>query len=103
MYKSVLKLFILVFVFLLNVPLQAEKRKSHNKEFSHTKTSFVITQDSKDSNLDEVWIKVKYKKTPYYIVKNEQPQYIYTIINDKKGSRVGHREFINNKKKYTIY
>ena len=57
MYKSVLKLFILLFVFLLNVPLKAKKRILKNKEFSHTKTSFVITQDSKDSNLD-----AKYKQ-----------------------------------------
>ena len=59
MYKSVQKLFILLFVFSLSTPLQAKKRISNNKEFSHTKTSFVITQDSKDSNLDEKYNQAK--------------------------------------------
>ena len=65
MYKSVLKLFILVFVFLLNVPLQAKKRISHNKEFSHTKTSYVITQDSKDSKDSNLDAKYKQAKSLY--------------------------------------
>jgi len=52
-YKSVQKLLIILFVFSLSTPLQAKKRISINKEFSQTKTSFVITKDSKDSSLDE--------------------------------------------------
>ena len=65
MYKSVLKLFILLFVFLLNVPLKAKKRILKNKEFSHTKTSFVITQDSKDSKDSNLDAKYKQAKSLY--------------------------------------
>lgn len=87
MYKSVLKLFILVFVFLLNVPLQAEKRKSHNKEFSHTKTSFVITQDSKDSNLDA---KYKQAKSLYenkrYVESLQTALYLNEQVKTTKNS-----------------
>ena len=87
MYKSVLKLFILVFVFLLNVPLQAEIRKSHNKEFSHTKTSFVITQDSKDSNLDA---KYKQAKSLYenkrYVESLQMALYLNEQVKTTKNS-----------------
>ena len=87
MYKSVLKLFILVFVFLLNVPLQAEIRKSHNKEFSHTKTSFVITQDSKDSNLDA---KYKQAKSLYenkrYVESLQTALYLNEQVKTTKNS-----------------
>ena len=87
MYKSVLKLFILVFVFLLNVPLQAEKRKSHYKEFSHTKTSFVITQDSKDSNLDA---KYKQAKSLYenkrYVESLQTALYLNEQVKTTKNS-----------------
>ena len=62
-----------------------------------------IVDDDDDDDDDEVWIKVKYKKIPYYIIKNENPQYIYNIIDNKKGVKVGYREIINNKKKYTLY
>ena len=87
MYKSVLKLFILVFVFLLNVPLQAEKRNSHNKEFSHTKTSFVITKDSKDSNLDA---KYKQAKSLYenkrYVESLQTALYLNEQVKTTKNS-----------------
>ena len=87
MYKSVLKLFILVFVFLLNVPLQAEIRKSHNKEFSHTKTSFEITQDSKDSNLDA---KYKQAKSLYenkrYVESLQTALYLNEKVKTTKNS-----------------
>ena len=87
MYKSVLKLFILVFVFLLNVPLQAEIRKSHNKEFFHTKTSFVITQDSKDSNLDA---KYKQAKSLYenkrYVESLQTALYLNEQVKTTKNS-----------------
>jgi len=87
MYKSDLKLFILVFVFLLNVPLQAEIRKSHNKEFSHTKTSFVITQDSKDSNLDA---KYKQAKSLYenkrYVESLQTALYLNEQVKTTKNS-----------------
>ena len=58
------------------------------------------TDDSDDD--DEVWIKVKHKKQAYYIVQGENPQYIYSIIDNKKGDRIGHREMVmvNDKKKY---
>ena len=58
-YKSVQKLLIILFVFSLSTPLQAKKRISINKEFSQTKTSFVITKDSKDSSLDEKYNQAK--------------------------------------------
>ena len=69
-------------------------------------TETVIDTDNKESDEDdddEVWIKVKHKKKSYFIVKNESPQYIYSIIeNNKKGNKIGHREMniVNDKKKY---
>jgi len=61
------------------------------------------TENNTDDDTDEVWIKVKYKKIAYYIVENENPQYIYTIMDNKKCDKVGYREIINKKKKYTFY
>ena len=90
MYKSVLKLFILVFVFLLNVPLQAEIRKSHNKEFSHTKTSFVITQDSKDSKDSNLDAKYKQAKSLYenkrYVESLQTALYLNEQVKTTKNS-----------------
>ena len=90
MYKSVLKLFILVFVFLLNVPLQAEKRKSNNKEFSHTKTSFVITQDSKDSKDSNLDAKYKQAKSLYenkrYVESLQTALYLNEQVKTTKNS-----------------
>jgi len=72
---------------LLNVPLQAEKRTSHNKEFSHTKTSFVITQDSKDSNLDA---KYKQAKSLYenkrYVESLQTALYLNEQVKTTKNS-----------------
>ena len=90
MYKSDLKLFILVFVFLLNVPLQAEIRKSHNKEFSHTKTSFVITQDSKDSKDSNLDAKYKQAKSLYenkrYVESLQTALYLNEQVKTTKNS-----------------
>ena len=90
MYKSVLKLFILVFVFLLNVPLQAEIRKSHNKEISHTKTSFVITQDSKDSKDSNLDAKYKQAKSLYenkrYVESLQTALYLNEQVKTTKNS-----------------
>ena len=56
---------------------------------------------------DEVWIKVKHKKIAYYIVKDEDPQYVYSIIDNKKGDKLGYREMYMSKDKkkykYTFY
>jgi len=72
---------------LLNVPLQAEKRNSHNKEFSHTKTSFVITKDSKDSNLDA---KYKQAKSLYenkrYVESLQTALYLNEQVKTTKNS-----------------
>ena len=68
-----------------------------NKEISNNSK-----QDLSDDD-DEVWIKVKHKKNSYFIVKNESPQYIYSIMdNNKKGNKIGYREMniVNGKKKY---
>ena len=62
MYKSVQKLFILLFVFSLSTPLQAKKRIFSNKEVFHTKTSLLLIQDSRDSILE---IKYKQAKSLY--------------------------------------
>jgi two-component system NarL family sensor kinase len=90
MYKSVLKLFILVFVFLLNVPLLAEIRKSHNKEFSHTKTSFVITRDSKDSKDSNLDAKYKQAKSLYenkrYVESLQTVLYLNEQVKTTKNS-----------------
>ena len=87
MYKSVQKLFILLFVFSLSTPLQAKKRISNNKEFSHTKTSFVITQDSKDSNLDA---KYKQAKSLYenkrYVESLQTALYLNEQVKTTKNS-----------------
>lgn len=66
-----------------------------------TKSKMKNDSDLSDDD-DEVWIKVKYKKQSYYIVRNETPQYIYSIVDNKKGDRLGHREMVitNDKKKY---
>ena len=90
MYKSVLKLFILLFVFLLNVPLQAKKRISYNKEFSHTKTSFVITQDSKDSKDSNLYAKYKQAKSLYenkrYVESLQSALYLNEQVKTTKNS-----------------
>jgi len=73
--------------FRLSTPLQAKKRISNNKEFSHTKTSFVITQDSKDSNLDE---KYKQAKSLYenkrYVESLQMALYLNEQVKTTKNS-----------------
>lgn len=60
------------------------------------------SEESEDD--DEVLIKIKYKKVYYYIVKDENPQYVYNILEEGvKGDKVGERKIVNNKKKYTMY
>ena len=70
-----------------------------NKEISNNSKQDL----SDDDDDDEVWIKVKHKKKSYFIIKNESPQYIYSIMdNNKKGNKIGYREMniVNGKKKY---
>ena len=67
--------------------IQTKRRKSHNKEFSHTKTSFVITQDSKDSNLDA---KYKQAKSLYenkrYVESLQTALYLNEQVKTTKNS-----------------
>ena len=91
MYKSVQKLLIILFVFSLNVLLYKQKKEYlNNKEFSHTKTSFVITKDSKDSkdsNLDE---KYKQAKSLYenkrYVESLQTALYLNEQVKTTKNS-----------------
>lgn len=54
-----------------------------------------------ESEDDEVWIQITYKKKKYILVKDETPQYIYEITENKtKGKRLGTRTIVNGRKKY---
>ena len=60
-------------------------------------------QNSSDED-EEVWIKVRSKGVQYIIIKDEQPQYLYTITGEGfKGEKVGLRDSINGRHKYELY
>ena len=61
-------------------------------------------QQSDESEDDEILLRIKHKKVYYYIVKDENPQYIYNIVEEGiKGERVGERTIKDGKKRYNMY
>ena len=91
--------------------------KPDNNNYDKNDDNTYAKQDDKNDDIeddteslsddDEVWIKVKHKKLAYYIVKDEEPQYVYSIIDNKKGDKLGYREMYMSKDKkkykYTFY
>ena len=64
-------------------------------------TSLEHESSESESEDDEVWIQITYKKKKYILVKDETPQYIYEITENKtKGKRLGTRTIVNGRKKY---
>lgn len=80
--------------------------KPYDKQIDDSNNIDDDTESLSDDD-DEVWIKVKHKKIAYYIVKDEEPQYVYSIIDNKKGDKLGYREMYMSKDKkkykYTFY
>lgn len=61
-------------------------------------------QQSDESEDDEILLRIKHKKVYYYIIKDENPQYIYNIVEEGiKGERVGERTIKDGKKRYNMY
>ena len=84
--------------------IDVENKEENQNNSDIVKDNEVSTNNSisDEDDDDEVWIKVKHKKQSYYIVENELPQYIYSIVDNKKGENLGHRIMVitNGKKKY---